>query len=196
MLTEIKRGFLFTTVTMLLFGGGYHVAVWAIGRIAFRSQADGCLVWSGDGTVIGSRLIAQAFTGAGYFHPRPSAVDYNAAATGGSNSGPWNPGHLALVQKRLAAITERDAVPASQVPSEMVTASGGGLDPHIPPAAANLQAARVAAARRVDRNRVRALIDAHTEPPTLGLLGRARVNVLELNLLLDAQFGEPAGPQR
>lgn len=196
MLTEIKRGVLFTIVTMLLFGGGYHVAVWALGRIAFRSQADGSLVWSEDGTVIGSRLIAQAFTGAEYFHPRPSAVDYNAAATGGSNSGPSNPDYLALVQKRLAAITERDAVPASQVPSEMVTASGGGLDPHIPPAAANLQAARVAAARRVDRNRVRALIDAHTEPPTLGLLGRARVNVLELNLLLDAQFGEPAGRQR
>lgn len=191
MLTEIKRGVLFTIVTMLLFGGGYHVAVWALGRIAFRSQADGSLVWSGDGTVIGSRLIAQAFTGAEYFHPRPSAVDYNAAATGGSNSGPSNPDHLALVQKRLAAITGRDAVPASQVPSEMVTASGGGLDPHIPPAAANLQAARVAAARRVDRNRVRALIDALTEPPTLGFLGRARVNVLELNLLLDAQFGEP-----
>jgi K+-transporting ATPase ATPase C chain len=196
MLTEIKRGVLFTIVTMLLFGGGYHVAVWALGRIAFRSQADGSLVWSEDGTVIGSRLIAQAFTGAEYFHPRPSAVDYNAAATGGSNSGPSNPDYLALVQKRLAAITERDAVPASQVPSEMVTASGGGLDPHIPPAAANLQAARVAAARRVDRNRVRALIDAHTEPPTLGLLGRARVNVLELNLLLDAQFGEPAGRRR
>ena len=196
MLTEIKRGVLFTIVTMVLFGGGYHVGLWAVGQVAFPPQAEGSLIRRDDGTVIGSRLIAQPFTGPEYFHPRPSAVDYNAASTGGSNFGPSNPEHVALVQERLDAITGRESVPASQVPSEMVTGSGGGLDPHIPPAATQLQAARVAAARGVDMNTLRALIDAHTEPPTFGLLGRARVNVLELNLALDDQYPGPVRPPR
>ncbi|HSL21722.1 MAG TPA: potassium-transporting ATPase subunit KdpC [Vicinamibacterales bacterium] len=188
-MTELKRGVSFTVVTMLLFGGGYHAALWALGRVAFPSQVEGSLIRRADGTVVGSRLIAQAFTGPEYFHPRPSAVDYNAASAGGSNLGPSNSDHLAKVQERLTAITARESVGASQVPSEMVTASGGGLDPHIPPAAAELQVRRVAASRGVPVDRVRALIDAHTEPPSLGFLGRARVNVLELNLALNRAFG-------
>jgi K+-transporting ATPase ATPase C chain len=118
-------------------------------------------------------------------------VDYNAASTGGTNYGPSNPDHLKAVQERLDAIRKQETVAASQVPSEMVTASGAGMDPHIPPAAAALQAARIAAARSVSVERVRELIQAHTEPPTLGFLGRARVNVLELNLALDGTFGAP-----
>jgi len=191
MVKELKHGILFTVVAMLLFGGGYHVVLWALGRVAFPSQVEGSLTRRADGTVIGCRLIAQAFTRPEYFHPRPSGVDYNAASTGGTNYGPSNPDHLKAVQERLDGVTALEKVPASQVPSEMVTASGGGMDPHIPPAAAELQATRVAAARGAAIDRVRALIQAHTEPPALGVLGRARVNVLELNLALDDTLGAP-----
>jgi K+-transporting ATPase ATPase C chain len=189
MLTELRRGLLFTVVTMILLGGVYHVVLWGIGRVLFAEQAEGSLVRKADGTVVGSRLIAQKFTKPEYFQSRPSAVDYNAASTGGSNYGPSNPDHLKAVQERLDAVTKLEAVAASQVPSEMVTASGGGLDPHIPPAAAELQAKRVALARGVPVERVVELIRAHTEPPAFGFLGRARVNVLELNLALDASLG-------
>jgi len=185
MLTEVKRGVLFTVVTMVLLGGGYHVVLWGIGQALFPSQAEGSLIRRSDGSVVGSRLIAQSFTRPEYFQPRPSAVDYNAASTGGSNYGPSNPDHLKAVQERLDAVTQREGASPGQVPSEMVTASGGGLDPHIPPAAAALQAARVAGARGVPLERVQALIQSHTEAPTLGFLGRERINVLELNLALD-----------
>lgn len=189
MLTELRRGVSFTVVTMLLFGGGYHLSLWALGRAAFPSQVEGSLIRCADGTVVGSRLIAQAFTGPQYFHPRPSAVNYNGASTGGSNFGPSNPDLLGAVQEQIAAITTRESVRSNQVPSEMVTTSGGGLDPHIPPAAAELQARRVASARGVPIERVHELIEAQTESPTFGFLGRARVNVLELNLALDGAFG-------
>jgi K+-transporting ATPase ATPase C chain len=189
MLKELRHALLFTVVGMLLFGGGYHVLLWGIGRGVFPEQAEGSLIRRADGTLTGSRLIAQAFTGPAYVHPRPSGVDYNAASTGGTNYGPSHPDHLKAVRERLDAVTTREHVSASQVPSEMVTASGGGLDPHIPPAAAELQAARVAASRGVAVDRVRELIRAHTQPPTFGFLGRARVNVLELNLALDRVLG-------
>ena len=188
MFRELKRGILFTLVTILLLGGAYHVVLWGIGRVAFPSQAEGSLIRRADGTIVGSRLIAQKFTRPEYFQSRPSGVDYNAAATGGTNNGPSNPDHLKAVRDRLDAVTKQEGVTAGQVPSEMVTASGGGLDPHIPPAAAEIQAARVATARGVTVDRVRELIRAHTESPTFGFLGRARVNVLELNLALDETF--------
>ena len=188
-LKEIRQAIAFTIITMVLFGGGYHLAIWAIGRVAFASQAEGSLILRRDGTIAGSSLIAQKFTSPKYFHPRPSGVDYNAASTGGTNYGPSNPDHLKAVQQRIDAVTNEDAVEAGQIPSEMVTASGGGLDPHIPPNAANLQAARVARTRNVDVSRVRELIAEYTERPTLGFLGRARVNVLELNLALDDTLG-------
>ena len=185
MVRELRQGILFTLVTIVLLGGGYNVVLWAIGRVAFPSQAEGSLIRRADGAVVGSGLIAQKFTKPEYFHPRPSGVDYNAASTGGTNYGPSNPDHLEAVRDRLAAVKAQEGVTAYQVPSEMVTASGGGLDPHIPPAAAELQAPRIAAARGVSVGRVRELIQRHTEPPILGFLGRARVNVLELNLALD-----------
>jgi potassium-transporting ATPase KdpC subunit len=191
MVKEVKQAILFTIITMVLLGGGYHVVLWAIGRVAFPAQAEGSLIRRSDGTIVGSRLIAQKFTRPEYFQPRPSGVDYNAASTGGTNHGPSNPDHLKAVQERLDVITKQDGVTAGQVPSEMVTASGGGIDPHIPPAAAALQAGRVASARGVPVDRVRDLIQAHTEPPTFGFLGRARVNVLELNLALDETLGTP-----
>ena len=191
MLTEIKRGVLFTIVTMLLFGGGYPLLMRGV-ALFFPRQTEGSLIRRADGTVAGSSLIAQKFSRPEFFHLRPSGVDYNAASTGGTNYGPSNPDHLKAVQGRLDGVTALEKVPASQVPSEMATASGGGMDPHIPPAAAELQATRVAAARGVAIDRVRELIQAHTEPPALGVLGRARVNVLELNLALDDTLGAPA----
>jgi K+-transporting ATPase ATPase C chain len=191
MLRELKYAGFFTLITMLLLGGVYHVVLWGIGRTVFPAQAEGSLIRRSDGTVVGSRLIAQKFTRPAYFQPRPSGVDYNAASTGGTNYGPSNPDHLKAVQERLDAIVAQEGVPADRVPSEMVTASGGGMDPHIPPAAATLQAPRVASARGVAVERIRELIEAHLEPPTFGFLGRARVNVLELNLALDATLGAP-----
>jgi K+-transporting ATPase ATPase C chain len=189
MKNEIKRGLLFAIVTMVLFGGVYHLLMWGIGRVAFPNQAEGSLIRRADGTVVGSSLIAQAFTRPEYFHPRPSGVDYNAASTGGTNYGPSNPDHLNAVSERLEAVTSKEGVSPGEVPSEMVTASGGGLDPHIPPNAAELQLARVARARNADAEQVRALVRAHTEGPFLGVFGRDRVNVLELNLALDEQLG-------
>jgi K+-transporting ATPase ATPase C chain len=189
MLKEVRQAILFTVITMPLLGGAYHGVLWAVGRVAFSSQAEGSLIRSADGTVVGSRLIAQKFTSAAYFQARPSGVDCNAASTGGTNYGPSNPDHLKAVQERLAAITKQEGVAPSQVPSEMVTASGAGLDPHIPPQAAELQAPRVASARGVSVDKVRELVAAHTEAPTFGFLGRSRVNVLELNLALDATLG-------
>ena len=188
MLQEFKRAVMFTAITMLLFGGAYHATLWAVGRVAFPANAEGSLIRRPDGTIVGSRLIAQKFTKDQYFHPRPSGVDYNAAATGGTNYGPSNPDHLKAVRERLAERTKLDGVTAAAVPSEMVTASGAGLDPDIPPAAAEIQAARVARSRGLAVDRVLSLIRAHTQFPTFGFLGRARVNVLELNLALDGEL--------
>lgn len=189
MITELRRGIVFTVVMMALVGGGYHGLLWGVGQAAFRDQAEGSLIHRADGTIVGSRLIAQRFTRDEYFQPRPSAVDYNAASAGGSNYGPSNPDHLKAVRARLDGVMAQEGASAAQVPSEMVTASGGGLDPHIPPDAADLQAPRVARARGVEVARVRDLIRAHTEAPTWGVFGRARVNVLELNVSLDDTFG-------
>ena len=132
---------------MVLLGGGYHVVAVGHRPVVFPAQAEGSLIRRDDGTVVGSRLIAQKFARPEYFHPRPSAVDYNAASTGGSNYGPSNPDHLKAVQERLDAIIDAGrGRPPSQVPSEMVTASGAGLDPHIPPAAADAAGARASRA--------------------------------------------------
>ena len=192
MVKEIKQALLFTLVMMVLLGGGYHVLLWVVGRTLFAQQVEGSLIRRNDGTIVGSRLIAQKFERPEYVRPRPSGVDYNAASTGGTNYGPSNPDHLRAVQERVDAITKEEGVAPAQIPSEMVTASGAGMDPHIPPAAADLQAPRVASARGVPVGRVREVIRAQTESPTLGLLGRARVNVLELNLALDAALGSKA----
>jgi potassium-transporting ATPase KdpC subunit len=189
MVKELRQGILFTLVTMVLLGGVYNGLLWGVGRGVFPAQAEGSLVRRADGTVIGSRLIAQKFTRPEYFQPRPSAVDYNAASTGGTNYGPSNPDHLKVVRERLEAITKQEGVDVTRVPSEMVTASGAGMDPHIPPAAAELQAARVATARGLPIEQVSQVIQTYTEPPAFGFLGRTRVNVLELNLALDETFG-------
>jgi K+-transporting ATPase ATPase C chain len=188
---ELRRAILFSVVTMALLGGPYPLAFWALGHAVFPDQAEGSLIRRQDGSLVGSRLLAQKFTRPEYFQSRPSGVDDNAAATGGTNNGPSNPDHLEAVRRRLEEIAAQEQVPASSVPSEMVTASGSGLDPHIPPAAAAIQARRVAASRGVAVERIEERIARHVEPPMLGVLGRAVVNVLELNLDLDATFGPP-----
>ena len=193
---EVKQAIVFTALTMALFGGAYHVLLWGVGRLAFPAQAQGSLIRGANGAVVGSALIAQRFTGPAYFHPRPSAVGYDAASTGPSNYSVDNPDQVAAERSRLRAVMAEDGVTAAQVPSELITASGSGIDPDVPPAAAAIQAGRVAAARGVPAARVRALIDAHTAPPAWGFLGRARVNVLELNLALDAAFGPPRSSAR
>jgi K+-transporting ATPase ATPase C chain len=189
MRTDIKRGVLFTVVTMVLFAGVYHLFMWGIGRAVFPEQAEGSLIRSADGAVLGSSLIAQSFKSPEYFHPRPSGVDYNAASTGGTNWSNGNPDHLKAVAERLDTVTKEEGAQPGQVPSEMITASGGGLDPHIPPNAAELQVNRIARARNVDAARIRDIVRAHTEGPFLGAFGRERVNVLALNLALDEAFG-------
>jgi K+-transporting ATPase ATPase C chain len=203
MLNEIKRGVLYTVVTMLLFAGVYHPFMWVIGKVLFPAQAKGSLILRADGTIVGSSLIAQNFTKPEYFHPRPSGVDYNAASTGGTNYGPSNPDHLKAVKDRLDAVVAAEGVKAEDVPSEMVTASGGGLDPHIPPKGAEIQVARVARARNVEPEQVRGLVAQHTEGPAFGVFGRSRINVVELNLALDetlplqpAQAAKPAAAAR
>ncbi|AMY09842.1 Potassium-transporting ATPase C chain [Luteitalea pratensis] len=186
MTMDLVRGVRFAMATMLLFGGAYPFAVWGLAQTAFRHQAQGSLVMRADGSIIGSTLIAQPFEGEAYVHPRPSAVDYNAASTGGTNFGPTNPDHLKAVGDRVAAVRQREMFTSGAIPADLVTASGAGLDPHLSPAAVDVQVARVARARGVSVDVVRQIVAAHTEPPTFGVLGRSRVNVLQLNLALDA----------
>ena len=188
MTMDLIRGVRFAIVTMVLFGGAYPLAIWGLAQTTFRHQAQGSLITRADGSIVGSTLIAQAFEGDGYVHPRPSGVDYNAASTGGTNYGPTNPDHLKAVRERVAAVRQREALPIAPVPADLVTASGAGLDPHLSPAAVDVQVARVARVRGTTVDEVRRLVAAHTESPTLGVLGRTRVNVLQLNLALDAEL--------
>ena len=175
----------------LLTGLAYPLAVTGVAQVAFPSRADGSLI-ERNGRVVGSRLIGQAFAGARYFHPRPSAAGegYDAMASSPSNLGPTNPGLIDEVRTRTAAYRrENDLRPGQRVPIDAVTASGSGLDPDISVANARVQAARVARARDLDLNDVDALIEEHTGGRSLGFLGEPGVNVLELNLALDGARG-------
>lgn len=169
-------------------GIAYPLAVTAIGQLAFPAAANGSLL-TRDGQTVGSRLIGQAFTGARYFHGRPSATGpapYNGGASSGSNQATTSPALREAVAARIAALRALDPDNPRPVPVDLVTASGSGLDPHVSPAAAAWQLERVARARGLPRERVAALVAAHTEDRTLGILGEPRVNVLTLNLALDA----------
>jgi len=166
----------------------YPAVVTGLAQLLFPWQADGSRVTRG-GQVVGSALIGQPFSRPEYFHPRPSAAGtgYDAIASAGTNKGPTDR-KLAdtLIAGAVDEVIRQDGAVRGQIPSDMVTASGSGLDPHISPASAELQVARVARARRVDAERVRALVHQHVEGRTLGFLGEPRVNVLLLNLALDS----------
>ena len=173
----------------LLCGVLYPAAVTGIGRFAFAHQANGSLIEAG-GKTLGSTLIGQPFSNPGYFWGRPSAtapMANNAAGSSGSNQGPTNPALADAVRSRIAALKQADPDNRAPVPVDLVTASASGLDPDISLAAAHYQAGRVATARRLAQQEVRALIDANGERPLLGVLGEPRVNVLALNRALDAR---------
>lgn len=165
-------------------GVAYPLLITVIAQTAFHRQANGSLVEL-DGRTVGSELIGQGFTGAKYFSSRPSAADYNGAASTGSNLGPTNPAQLDAVKQRVAAQRQAEGT-ESPVPIDLVTASGSGLDPHLSPAAAEYQVPRIAKERGMTPETVRKLVTAATEGRTFGVLGEPRVNVLRLNLALDA----------
>ena len=179
----------FTLVTVLLLGLGYPLLVTGIASLIFPHQAGGSLILK-NGQVIGSELLAQSFTSDRYFHPRPSAAGmdgYDPTSSGGSNLGPTNQKLIDAVQQRAVAYRQENGLaPDAQVPVDAITASASGLDPDISPANAYLQAARVAKARGLSASQVKVLIDQSTQGRTLGILGEPRMNVLELNLALDA----------
>jgi K+-transporting ATPase ATPase C chain len=182
MIRETIHALLACVVTFALCAVAYPLTVWGLGRVAFPDQAEGSLVYNREREVIGSSLVAQPFASDRYFSPRPSAVDYNASASGGSNLGTKNPDLRKKVAERLEALKATTEAPA---PVDLVTASGSGLDPHISPEAARYQADRVALARSLSAGRVRELIEQHTDRSGAILGAPARVNVLLLNIALD-----------
>jgi len=187
MRSELRPALVLVLAFTLITGVVYPLAITLVGRLAFPSQAQGSLI-EAHGRIVGSRLIGQSFDGPAYFWGRLSAtspVPYNAAASSGSNLGPLNPALTDAARARIAALRAADPGDTARVPVDLVSASGSGLDPHISPAAAEYQVARVARARRLDVEAVRRLVRAHTEGRAFHILGEPRVNVLELNMALD-----------
>lgn len=178
----------FTLVTTLLFGLAYPLIVTALSQLFFPKQANGSLIEK-DGQVIGSRLIGQAFSSAAYFHSRPSSAGtgYDASASSPSNFGPTNKQLIDRVSADVTTLQQEN--PGVLIPADLVTSSGSGLDPDISPASAEYQVVRVAKARGITEQALRELVARHTQQRQFGVLGEARVNVLELNLDLDARYG-------
>src|SRR5215510_2156082 len=178
---------LMTIVTTILVGLVYPIIITAFAQVYARDKANGQLI-KRNGVNVGSRIIAQPFSGASYFHPRPSAAGngYDPQNSSGSNYGPTNQKLIDRVKDSVAALQAEN--PGKPVPVDLVTASGSGLDPHISPAGAEFQIPRVAKARGISESDLLNLVHEHTEGRTFGVLGEPRVNVLELNLALDNRF--------
>jgi K+-transporting ATPase ATPase C chain len=182
---NLRIAIVMTLVTTMLFGLLYPLAVAGLSQFFFPAQANGALIVK-NGVVVGSRLIGQPFSSARYFHPRPSAAGngYDAASSGGSNLGPTNHQLMERVKSDVEKLHSEN--PGAPIPVDLVTASGSGLDPDISPAAAEFQIPRVALERGASEAEIRALVAKHTLGRQFGVLGEPRVNVLELNLDLDA----------
>ena len=188
MKTILRPALVLFVLLSLLTGLAYPLLVTALGQAVYPDQAAGSLVFK-DGQPVGSRMIGQHFSDPGYFWGRPSATSpqpYDALASGGSNLGPLNPALLDAVKARVQALHSADPGNTAPVPVDLVTASASGLDPHISLAAARYQLPRVAAARKLRAAQLEALVETATERPVWGLLGEPGVNVLRLNLALDA----------
>ena len=194
---QLRPAILLTFVFILVTGLIYPGVVTAVARLVFPNQAGGSLVRS-NGQIIGSKLIGQQFTQPWYFHPRPSAAGagYDATASGGTNKGPTDRKLADTLIAGAIAQAESAGVPNGSIPTDMATSSASGLDPHISPANALLQVARVAAARGVDSSGVRDLALHYVESRQFGFLGEPRVNVLALNLALDNAFPLPASARK
>jgi potassium-transporting ATPase KdpC subunit len=186
--SEIRRAVMSTIVLAIVCCGIYPLLVFGIGQAAFHDKANGSLIVDQDGTIHGSKLLGQNFTGEKYFHPRPSAAGngYDAANSSGSNLGPTSQKLNDAIKARVETYRKENRLKDTDaVPADAVTASGSGLDPHIGVRNAQLQAPRVARARGMDVEKVLALVRSRTEAPSLGILGEPGVNVLRLNLALD-----------
>jgi potassium-transporting ATPase KdpC subunit len=188
MLSQLRPAIVMIALFTLLLGVAYPFAVTGVAQVVFPAEADGSLIRDADGAVVGSALIGQPFAEARYLHPRPSAAGdgYDASASSGSNLGPLNADLAARIQTDADAL--RAETGATVLPADAVTTSASGLDPHISPAYARLQAVRVAQARGIDVAAVQQVIDANTDGALLGFIGQPRVNVLLTNRALDARF--------
>lgn len=182
----LRASLAFAAVILLGMGLLYSLTGTALGRGLFPQQATGSIVTVA-GKAVGSSLIAQPFADPRYFQPRPSAVGYDPMSAAGSNQARTNPDLRKRIEETIAAVAARDGIAEQDVPAELVTQSGSGLDPDLSPAGAKVQIARVAQARGLDPSVVAALARANTQAPQFGVLGPPRVNVLELNLALDAR---------
>ena len=182
---EILPAIRLTIVSLILVSVLYPLLIWGFAQIIGPAQGKVELVYH-NGKAVGAALVGQSFSEDRYFWGRPSAVDYNGGGSGSSNKGPSNPDYLALVQTRSDSfLVHNSGVAKKDIPAELVTASGSGLDPDISPAAAKIQVARISAARGIPAQQLEQLIEQHTQQALLGLFGPKKVNVLTLNLALD-----------